>query len=520
MKKLRHALLLVLVASAARAEDGVVKTETGEVQGRVVERNGKPVRVWKGIPYAAPPVGALRWKPPERAAAWSGVRECTKFGPACPQPALPLFETPEGQDESCLFLNVWAPAGAEKLPVMFWIHGGSYVVGSGAQTLYDGEHLARRGVVLVTINYRLGPFGFFCHRALSKESGKNASGDYGLLDQVAALEWVKRNIAAFGGDPGLVTVFGESAGAGSVGALLCSPLAKGLFHRAILESGTPFARPLHEDARGMEAAEKTGERIARALGCDEAKDPLAALRAKSAPELLAAASPSVNPIGEGNVFGPVIDGWVIPEDPVLVTVSGKLRDVPLLLGTTENEGSVFLLGSPAARSVEAYTKFARTLFGKESGPLLEHYAAATDDDVPAALEKLVTDVYFVAPTRTVARSRRESRTWLYHFTRVSETAKALKLGACHGLELRYVFGTLEGSGVRDVDHALSKAMGAAWVRFARTGDPNGGDLPAWPAFTREKDEHLEFGDTIRAGSGLHRESCDLIDSAWIRLSER
>jgi para-nitrobenzyl esterase len=517
----RMALLVLIMATAARAED-VVKLDSGEISGAVSKKDGSAdVRVYKGIPFAAPPVGALRWKAPARPAPWKGVRACTQLGHACPQPLIPISAVDEEKSEDCLYLNVWTAAeekGAE-LPVMVWIHGGSYAFGSGGQAIYDGEALARRGVVLVTINYRLGPFGFLAHPALSKESG-HGSGDYGLLDQIAALEWVKRNVAAFGGDPSSVTIFGESAGAGSVTALMISPLAKGLFHRAIAQSGVVYARPLREKAFGQEPAEKTGERFAEALGCGKSDDVLAALRAKSAQELLETAAASVNPLEGAFSFTPVIDGWVIPEDPLLLM--GKQPDVPLLIGTTADEGTIFVLANPQARSVANYKKFLESIFSKESERVLAQYPAASDGEVSKALSSFIGDAYFIAPTRVFVRSRANlrSKTFVYHFTRVSPGAKLLGLGAHHAAELRYVFETLDaagGLGLDKKDRTLSKTIAAAWIRFAKTGDPNGEGLPAWPAYATTKDEHLELGDEIRVGSGLRREACDLLATVWGQL---
>jgi para-nitrobenzyl esterase len=511
-------LLLLLLATVARAEE-TVKLDTGEIAGSVVTKEGAPeLHVYKGIPFAAPPVGELRWKAPQRPAPWQGVRSCTKFGNACPQPSIPLMSVDEPQSEDCLYLNVWTPAkkATEKLPVMVWIHGGSYAFGSGAQSIYDGEALARRGVVVVTINYRLNAFGFLAHPALSAESGKG-SGNYGLLDQIAALEWVKRNIAAFGGDKDCVTIFGESAGGGSVMALLISPLAKGLFHRAVAQSGVLFARPLREAAYGQEPAEKVGERFAAKLGCDT----LSAMRQKSAKEVLAAAMLNANPLGEGgHDLGPVADGWVIPGDPY--DLMRQQRDVPLLLGTTADEGTLFVVGSAPSVSADAYKKFVTATFGAQAEKVLGLFPARTDKDVSKALAAFLRDVYFIGPNRAFARSRAglASKTFLYHFTRATPLARTMGLGAHHAAELRYVFDTLDGPGsfgYEAKDHALATKIADAWVRFAKTGDPNGEGLPEWPAYTKEKDEHLELGEEIRVGSGLEREACDTLDRVWAAM---
>ena len=273
------AIAILLSANHAWAADEPLTIDTGKIAGARAGADGK-VRVYKGIPFAAPPVGKLRWQPPQPAAGWPGVRDCLEFGNTCPQQPYPAgsvyAQPPQPQSEDCLYLNVWTAAddAAAKLPVMVWIHGGALTRGSGSLGIYDGEALARRGVVLVTINYRLGPFGYLAHPALSRESSHGSSGNYGVLDQIAALEWVSRNIAAFGGDPARVTIFGESAGSWSVCALVASPLSKGLFHRAIGESGGCFApmQFLKEARNGHPPAEKSGESLAASLGCDQAAD--------------------------------------------------------------------------------------------------------------------------------------------------------------------------------------------------------------------------------------------------------
>lgn len=519
MKPLAPLLVLVLAATA-RAED-VVALDAGAVSGTVATREGAaPVRVYKGIPFAKPPVGPLRWRPPERPAPWEGVRACTDFGPACPQPDVPLFQVPGPRSEDCLYLNVWtaAPDAEAKRPVMVWIHGGSYLFGAGSQPIYDGEALARRGVVLVTINYRLGPFGFLAHPALSAESGRG-SGAYGLLDQIAALEWVKRNIAAFGGDPGRVTIFGESAGGGSVTALLVSPLAKGLFHRAIAQSGVVFAQPLRDAGPGKAPAEPAGERFAAKLGC-EGEGALAALRAKSAEELLAAAELDLNPFGEGDYsFGPVVDGVVLPRDPA--ELLDAQHDVPLLLGSTADEGTIFVAMNPAGATKASFERAVEPFFREHTGRVLALYPVTKDAEARRALATLIGDAFFIAPLRAFARARAglSSKTFMYHFTYAPPRARMFGLGAHHAVELPYVFETLPPAEAKDADRALASAVAAAWVRFAATGDPNGEGLPAWPAYSAERDEHLELGAQPRVGSGLRREACDVLAEVWTALRE-
>ncbi|MGD0919306.1 MAG: carboxylesterase family protein [Thermodesulfobacteriota bacterium] len=310
------ALLLTGVTSQGQSSGGLPETiaiEGGKISGLALGEN-KDVLAFKGIPYAKPPVGPLRWKPPQPVEAWEGIRQSTEYGPACLQPDLPGWPLKhEKRSEDCLYLNVWTAVKSadEKRPVMMWIHGGGNIIGAAHLSTpigNDGETLARQGVVVVSINYRIGVFGYFAHPLLSKESQHNVSGNYGLLDQIAALKWIQNNIKAFGGDPGNVTIFGESAGAFNVSYLIASPLAKGFFHRAITESGSAFAafanRHLREGLYGMEPMEKQGERITKDLGCSEAADPLAALRALSAEKLLEGSRAVMMP--PGNLFTPVV----------------------------------------------------------------------------------------------------------------------------------------------------------------------------------------------------------------------
>ena len=501
----------LLAAAACAAE--LVKTANGLINGE--ERDG--IRSYKGLPFAAPPVGDLRWKPPQPVKPWEGVRDGTKFGAVCPQPKSILGQKQEQASEDCLFLNVWTAAtnAGARLPVMVWIHGGGCTTGAGSQPSYDGTALARAGVVLVTINYRLGPFGYFAHPLLSKESPQGVSGNYGHLDQIAALQWVQKNIAAFGGDPHCVTIFGESAGAMSVCRLMVSPQAAGLFQRAIAERGGAYGRNKHlRETRLLQPSmEAEGERLAKALGCDQAEHPLAALRAKSADELLAASNPAQGLYGKGTKFGPIVDGWTIPDDPGALFDQGKQHDVPFMTGANADEGTLFLRQMPV-QSAAGYKLTLRTLAGRHADEALRLLPCAGDDDVKAAFTRFSTVTAFVAPARALVRAMEQKKTpaFLYHFTRVSPGAKRLGLGATHGAEISYVFDTFRAAGtITDKDRELSKVMQACWVQFAKTGNPNGAGLPKWPAYKAATDEHLEFGDEIRVGHGLYKETCDLLE---------
>ena len=484
--------------------------------GKIAGENCDGVRVYKGIPFAAPPVGDLRWKPPQPVKPWDGVRDCTKFGTVCPQPKSILGTKQEAASEDCLFLNVWTTAKKTdaKLPVMVWIHGGGWTTGSGSQSSYEGSALARQGVVVVTINYRLGPFGYFAHPLLSKESPHGVSGNYGMLDQIAALQWVQGNIAAFGGNPQCVTIFGESAGAGSVCRLMVSPLARGLFHRAIAESGGASGRDRHlREKRGLLVPMETeGERLAAALGCDKAADPLVALRAKSVNEILTAANPAQGLYAKGTRYWPIVDGWTIPDDPDALFEQGKQHDAPFMMGSNADEGTLFLrqLSAPSAAT---YKLMVRALAGRHADEALK-LLPCEGDNVKAAFARFSTVTAFVAPARMLARAMEQkiSPAFLYHFTRVSPGAQRLGLGATHSAEISYVFGNFHATNaITAKDRELSKVMQACWVQFAKTGNPNGAGLPNWPAYKAATDEHLEFGDEVRIGHFLYKEACDLLE---------
>jgi para-nitrobenzyl esterase len=497
----------------------------GAIRGAVSAGNADIV-AFKGIPFAAPPVGELRWRPPEPVIGWEGVRDASESGAICVQNGGQSVT----QDEDCLFLNVWAPREtSEPRPVLFWIHGGGYTGGSGSTAIYDGTPLAADGAVVVTINYRLNVFGFLAHPALSVESPHGASGNYGLLDMVAALEWVRDNIATFGGDPGRVTIFGESAGAGAVMSVMLIPRAGGLFHGAIAQSNwiNGWDRPLAAAARGWEAAEAQGLRVAAALGiAGETDEALAAMRAASAAEVLTASNADAGSpfMRSGNVWAPNVDGWVIPDDPLAMYRAGRQHAVPLITGLNGNEGSLMTRGMdiPDAAAFETYV---RSVYPELAEEMLAHYDASSPDAAKAAIDKVIHDLFFAGPVRAHAESQAASgaQTWLYHFTHVPPTAWGAGLGSHHAAELVYVFGTLtrrEEGGERplgltpvgdytDTDTALSGAMRGYWVQFAATGNPNRGGLPPWPVFHPETDRHLELSSAIAPGTGVDTEGAAL-----------
>lgn len=494
-----------------------VRTEAGAVEGRL---EGE---IWEflGIPYAAPPVGGLRWKPPQPVPPWEGVRPCRQFGDSCPQPEGP-WRALGSLGEDCLYLNLWVAAGEDRepLPVMVWIHGGAFLSGSSSlegvssTPLYDGRHLAGSGAVVVTINYRLGPFGFLAHPLLSRESPQGVSGNYGMLDQLAALQWVRRNIASFGGDPSRITLFGESAGAVSILYLMVSPLATGLFQAAIAESAPFWVRRLLPPAwRSLREAEEAGEDLARALGSDASSDVLADMRARSEGELLEAARLEIGLLPGGMDFGPVVDGWVLPDRPETLFLEGRHHCNDLIVGHNRDEANYFLAGKEISH--EEYGRLVRDMAGELAGEALRLFPPREGGGARLALSELVTALEFAAPCRFLARcvSDAGGRAFLYRFVRVPPTQLGKMLCVCHGSEIPYVFGELDPrEGYGDADRELSSAVMGYWVNFARRGDPNGDGLPSWPAYSRESDLSLELGDGFAVVSGLQREACDLAEA--------
>jgi para-nitrobenzyl esterase len=520
MRRLAPILLLALLVPALGQEapptdPTLVRIDSGPITGEV----GEGVRIYRGLPYAAPPVGPLRWKPPQPVEAWEAPRACTEFGPSCLQPGGYSMgrQRVREQSEDCLTLNVWAPVAraGSKLPVMLWIHGGGSTIGSGSLPVYEGSALARRGVVVVTINYRLGPFGYFAHPLLSKESEEGVSGNYGVLDQIAALEWVRRNAAAFGGDPDRVTIFGESAGSVAVGVLMVVPRAKGLFHRAIGQSGSVggIDRKLAAAWKGRAPLEERGVSISRSLGCEDDEDPLAALRAVSAEDLLGAARPQPATADPERKYGPVVDGVVLPGPPMELWRAGRQHPVPYLCGSNADDGNVFESNFPVRRPA-GYRYVVRKVYGEHAEGVLALFPPDREETLALSVRRLLTVTSFVHGARAMARAMGEvpAKAYLYHFTRVGPAAERLGLGAGHGLEIPYVFGNAgRAMGWTETDRKVSDAMQRYWTAFARHGDPNVEGLPEWPPHEATGDRHLELGDRIRTGSGLYRAECDLLD---------
>jgi para-nitrobenzyl esterase len=419
---------------------------------------------FKGIPYAAPPVGPLRWMPPQQPARWQGVRVADKTGPACLQPTTATGATNFSED--CLYLNVWRPADVNagaKLPVMVWIHGGSFVIGSGSSAIYDGANLARNGVIIVSINYRLGRFGWFAYPELTKEAGPTGTANFGVMDQIAAVKWVKANIGAFGGDANNVTVFGESAGAMSINILMSSPQARGLFAKAITESGLGRV-----EAIPLAAAEERGTNFATAAGASN----LAALRALPASTVL-------NSGARGEQYLPILDGTILPADVDRTFGAGNESKIPWIVGTNDFEASLFAarLTNPDA-VIAAVPEAARAQVSALYDP------SGTNKTAVAA--GLITDKYFTEPARFLATNLAKSGepVYRYFFSYVAEQARSRVMGAGHGSEIPFVFGNLTNRAAMmytDSDKQIASTMGKYWTNFAKTGNPNGPGLTVWPA---------------------------------------
>lgn len=477
------------------APPDVVTVDSGQLKGAIV---GDLV-VFKGVPYAAPPVGDLRWRAPQPVKPWTGVRAADKYGCDCMQATFPYDAAPpkEPRSEDCLLLNVWAPAkGSGKLPVLVWIHGGGFVNGAASPDVYDGSQLAKQGVVVVSMNYRLGRFGFFAHPALTKETPNGPLGNYAILDQIAALAWIKKNIAAFGGDPSSVTIWGESAGGGSVNTLMVSPLAKGLFHRAIVDSGGGrpggfFGMPAIRgtSASGRPSAEAVGVAFAESAGVkgDDAKA-LEALRALPADRI-------VNGLQMGDMqqqffSGPMIDGVVIPDDPGAIFAKGGQAKVPYMVGANSFEFGMIPGGEQIANGI-------LTRFAASRDAIVAAYDPKKTGDRKELNAHLLSDVTFVEPARFTARRMTAigQPVYLYRFSYVAEHQRAFLPGAPHASELPYVFDTLKvayGDKVTDADRAAASAASRYWVNFARTGDPNGGGLPKWPVYSPKEDVLMDL----------------------------
>jgi para-nitrobenzyl esterase len=507
---------VAILASTASAADQV-KTASGILEGTV--NADSSLRIFGGVPFAAPPVGDLRWQPPQPVKHWSGVRKAVDFGPRCMQARVfgdIVFRSKE-MSEDCLNLTIWTPARSknQRLPVYLWFYGGGFAAGANDEARYDGESFAKHGIVVVNANYRLGIFGFFAHSELTEESPHKASGNYGLLDQVAALEWVRQNIAAFGGDPQKVTIGGESAGSLSVSALMASPLSRSLFQQAIGESGAFLSSVGGRGQISLAEAEKQGAQFAAKIGGGKH---LAELRAMPAADLLGEASKRNNGFG----FWPIVDGYFLPSDVPSVFAQGKQSQVPLLAGWNANEVRMAVLMAKEKPNAKTFAEQLRREYGARADEALKVYGASTDEEALRSAGDLASDRFIVFGTwKWLDEQAKAGNTvYRYQFDRTvpipeAEKGSGLKtFGSPHAAELEYVFTRLDSKKAewQPDDYTVAKTMNAYWANFIRTGDPNGPGLANWPQFGKTH-EVMHLNVQCQALPEEHRDRYEFLDSA-------
>jgi len=516
---MKNILFVAMMAAAlcAAQTPAPVKVEGGFIQGAV---EGS-LTVYRGIPFAAPPVGDRRWRAPEPVAKWEGVRQAIHFGPSCVQGMRPpgAGQGPE-TSEDCLYLNVWTPAKSphDRIPVLVWIYGGGFNMGSTSEPTSSGERLAQKGVVLVSIAYRVGQLGFLAHPDLSAESPSHVSGNYGLLDMIAGLQWVKKNIDSFGGDPHRVTIFGESAGGIAVSMLCASPLARGLFQGAISQSGGSFGPPRHttfpgENLKRLADAEQSGKAFAKTAG------------ALSITELRKLPVDKLQTAGRGmGLAWPIIDGWVIPDDQYKLYQAKRYNDTPILVGYNSDEGASF---SPP-KSPGEYIAAVKARYGPFADRLIAAYPPGSGTVAKTARD-LTRDAAFGWHTWIWARLAAQngnSKVFYYCFDQHPEypaDSPRAGYGSPHGMDVAYVFQHLDPSNPQTTksDPAVSEAMATYWTNFAKRGDPNGEAVPAWPAFSDAKPVVMYFAQTPHTGPVPSAESLKVLDAyfAWRRTPE-
>jgi para-nitrobenzyl esterase len=509
------ALLLSMTLTPRALADNQVRIDSGVVEGKAGPEAG--IRAFLGIPFAAPPVGDLRWREPQPVARWDGVRQATEFGPRPMQGSIysDMVFRDKGPSEDCLYLNVWTPAksAGEKLPVMVWIYGGGYHAGGTSEPRQDGGRLATKGVVVVSMNYRLGVFGFFSHPGLTAESARGSSGNYGLMDQTAALRWVQRNIAAFGGDPSNVTIFGESAGSYSVSIQMATPTARGLFAKAIGESGSMVGtRRIPAHIIQLAEAERNGVEFAGLMGAKS----IAELRSRSAADVMRAAT------GDKTLKdGVVVDGYVLPKDVYAIYAEGSQAHVPLLAGWNADESRVYAVFGSKRPTAASFTDSIRREYGDLADSVLRLYPASTDEEALRSAGDLAGDRFIISSTWSWIELHLRtggSPVYRYQFDRQiplapgtiinGRVATAADVGAPHAGEIPYVFTALASNtsvGWQPDDWKLSDTMETYWTNFAKTGNPNGKDVPEWPRYLAKDNypvQHLDV--SVRPEPETHR----------------
>ena len=482
----------------------MVETASGTVRGFT----GEGYVAFLGIPFAAPPVGDLRWAPTEPAAAWDGVRDASEFGAVCPQGSSFDWVEVQGTDEDCLSVNVWSPEDAEGAPVMVWIHGGGFMFGTSRLESYWGHELAKKGVVVVTFNYRVGPLGFLAHPEIG-------TGNWGLMDQQAALRWVQENVSGFGGDADNVTLFGESAGAVSVCTQLVMTGAEGLFHRAIMESGVCGI------SDSLAEAEALGAQLAAALDCDGADDVAACLRAVPADDV-----PNALPMakalffGGGVKWGPSVDGVLITGQPAVQMFMGQGVRVPSIIGSNKDEGTLFIKWAGGGLDQAALEKLIANFAPGHIEEVLAAYPIEDYGSIDEAAAALLGDATFVCTARLAARvmATGGTPTWMYHFTREVDSPVFAGLGAFHTAEIPFVF----GNGLTELDATLPaedqplvEEMQGYWTRFAAAGDPNGGEALEWPGFDMVTKSYMELDIPSSVKEDLRPDQCELWESIYM-----
>ncbi len=509
---LSFCIVLLLSASSLFSqpvnERQEVRTQYGIVSGKKIANS--EIFAFRGIPFASPPVGELRWKAPVPPAPWQGVKITDEFGPSPVQPAPDPFMVYTAEfliprspiSEDCLYLNVWtgAKSSSEKRPVFVWIYGGGFMSGGTACPIYDGEALAGKGVIVVSIAYRVGNFGFFAHPELTKESPHGASGNYGFMDQIAALQWVQKNISAFGGDPANVTIAGQSAGSFSVSVLCASPVARGLFHKAIAQSGSVVVKNDRITSPSLANGESEGLKIAEKLNAHSISE----LRKIPAEEILKTSQ------GVGQF---ITDGYILPEPVPVLFASGRFADIPLLTGWNADEAFVFEF-----KNKEAFQQMAAKEFKSGATTFLKHYPANSDEEAMASQIALSRDRTFALSNykwADIQSVRGKSKTFVYYFTRKPPaTGEFVKWGAFHTAEVPYVFNNLKffKRNFEPVDHQLADLMSDYWVNFIKTGNPNGNGLPKWPSYDVKKGEVMILGDKSAAAPLPGRGGLDFLYS--------
>ena len=510
-------LLLIAIITLMSNKSFAQSVEVSITKGTIAGETDRGVQVFRGIPFAAPPVGDLRWKAPQAVDHWEGVLACTEFSPICPQASYAkssIYYSPLSEmSEDCLYLNVWSQdiLTKEKKPVMVWIHGGALTRGSGARKHYDGVNLAKKGVVVVTINYRLGAFGFLALDELSAESPDDVSGNYGILDQIAALKWVQENIHHFGGDSNKVTIFGESAGSWSVCALVATPMAKGLFHRAIGQSGSAFTNPLYLKEGGENSGEKIGARFMKACGAEDLKS----FRQVPADSIVSVFFNTY--AGRQFKTSVLVDGYYFPKSIQEIFSAGEQNNIPTMIGSNRDEMTAFTWPSTLPKTIEEFRKNINNLYGDMASIYFEAYPVLEPKDILRSHLDHGTDRIFGLGMRQWAQFTNEinQSAYLYQFTRIPQIKQKDYMGAYHAAEIAYVFNNLDKISspdiYKDADYIMADQLSNYWVNFAKHGHPNSPELPVWLPYDPDNEYYQELDLNILSKQHLLKKRHDTLE---------